>query len=147
MATDMFYGATPELFRKADELRRMLTPAEKIVWKALRANQLEGFRFKSQHPLSHFIADFYSHKARLVVEIDGGIHQEREQMEYDKGRTRLMEELGITVLRFSNEDVFHHLPSVLDRIRSFLRVRQPDLSPDLAPSPDLLLAPDSPPTP
>ena len=83
----MFYGAPPSVFQKAEVLRKNMTECEKIVWEYLRGNQLSGFRFKAQHPLKYFIADFYSHKAKLVIEIDGDSHNGKERKEYDEGRS------------------------------------------------------------
>ena len=66
----MFYGATSAIFKRAARLRGNMTPTEKLLWDKLSKKQL-GVRFKAQHPLGCYIADFYYHKARLVVEIDG----------------------------------------------------------------------------
>jgi very-short-patch-repair endonuclease len=71
---NMFYGATPEIFRKAKNLRNNLTFHEKKLWEELRGNKLHGLRFKSQHPIDQFIVDFYCHKLKLVIEIDGNSH-------------------------------------------------------------------------
>ena len=98
----MFYNAKADLFAKADLLRKNLTQAESLLWKRLRNNQL-GVRFKSQHPIDIFIADFYCHKLKLVIEIDGGMHL--AQKEHDDGRTSEMEYMGIKVIRFTNEEV------------------------------------------
>lgn len=120
MATDMFYGASPELFVKAKQLRRNQTPAEKRLWTYLNANRLGGFRFKAQHPLHQFIADFYCHAARLVIELDGSVHDTLEQREYDENRTYMIEEFGIRVIRFRNQEVFSTINSVLEIIKQYL---------------------------
>lgn len=69
----MFYGAPPYIFEKARKLRETMTPAEQILWKYLKKRQLKGCKFRRQHPLSEFIADFYCHSLKLVIEVDGGI--------------------------------------------------------------------------
>jgi very-short-patch-repair endonuclease len=79
----MFYGAQPETFKFAEKLRNNMTEAELILWDRLKQNKLNGYRFKAQHPIKSFIADFYCHKARLVIEVDGKIHNTKETKEYD----------------------------------------------------------------
>ena len=113
----MFYGANPEIFVKAKELRENMTEAEKILWSRLNNKQL-GKRFKPQHPISIFIVDFYCHSKKLVIEIDGGYH--KTQIEYDKGRTSELEHFGIKVIRFTNEEVLNDIDKVLDVIKKHL---------------------------
>ncbi|MDW3209483.1 MAG: endonuclease domain-containing protein [Reichenbachiella sp.] len=102
-------GASSKLFEFAKANRKKQTPAEKILWDALRNRKLEGHKFRRQHPISQFIADFYCHEFKLIVEVDGGYHSGQEQAEIDKGRTHELEELGIKVIRFKNEDVMNEL--------------------------------------
>ncbi|MBN1187853.1 MAG: endonuclease domain-containing protein [Bacteroidales bacterium] len=113
----MFYNADPDIFESAEWLRLNMTSAEKLVWEKLRKKQL-GVRFKPQHPIGRFIADFYCHRHKLVIEIDGKIHE--NQKEYDEGREAEMERLGITIIRFRNEEVFQDLDSVIERIKKLL---------------------------
>ncbi len=113
----MFYGATPDLFSKAKQLRENMTLAEDILWQRLRKNQF-GFRFKPQHPIDIFIADFYCHPLKLVIEIDGEIHQ--FQMDYDNGRTEELKNQGITVIRFSNDEVLNQIDLVEIKIRTVM---------------------------
>ena len=110
----MFYNASPVIFQKAEMLRKNMTKAETVLWERLRKNQL-GVRFKAQHPIERFIADFYSHKAKLVIEVDGEIHN--FQKEYDLGREAELEKYGITVIRFTNEDVFNEIDKVIEKIK------------------------------
>ncbi|MBS3771068.1 MAG: endonuclease domain-containing protein [Bacteroidales bacterium] len=110
----MFYNARPEIFQRAKSLRKNMTGAENMLWEKLRNKQL-GVRFKPQHPIGRFIEDFYCHKAKLVVEIDGEIHN--GQKKYDIGRTGEMEEYGIRVLRVKNYEVFEDIEEVVERIR------------------------------
>ncbi|QJD78350.1 endonuclease domain-containing protein [Spirosoma rhododendri] len=120
MATDMFYGASPALFAKAKQLRLNQTTAEKMLWNHLKGSKLGGFRFKAQHPIQWFIADFYCHEAKLVVELDGSVHDNADQQVYDDNRSYCIGELNITVIRFSNEEVFTNIKAVLTRIRQYL---------------------------
>jgi len=113
----MFYNASPEIFRKAEELRNNMTEAERLLWEKLRNNQL-GVRFKPQHPIEHFIADFYCHSAKLVIELDGEIHE--QQKEYDTGREAEIEKYDIRVIRFKNHEVLEDVDSVVERIRGWL---------------------------
>ena len=104
----------------ARELRRDLTPAEHKLWQHLRGGQLAGYGFRRQYPAGRFIADFFCPAAKLVVEIDGDSHA--AQLDYDTERTRwLSEEKGYRVIRFSNDEVDHNLPAVLDAIVAALQ--------------------------
>jgi very-short-patch-repair endonuclease len=110
----MFYGAKRMIYQNAEVLRKNMTPAEQMLWSRLNKSQL-GVRFKAQHPIDIFIADFYCHTYKIVIEIDGGIH--KFQKEYDDGRTAELELLGLTVIRFSNEEVLSDVDQVVETIR------------------------------
>jgi very-short-patch-repair endonuclease len=116
---DMFYGATANIFKKAVELRNNLTESEKRLWVKLGRSQL-GFRFRSQHPIDIYIVDFYCHPAKLIVEIDGGYHLQKEVAENDIGRTKELSELGLKVIRFSNDRVRNEIDQVIEEIKSHL---------------------------
>ena len=116
----LFYGAPGESFSKARALRRNTTESEKLLWEKIGGNQLSGFRFKRQHPIAHYIVDFYCHKAKLVIELDGGYHNEADQMMYDEIRTEELTDLGLMVLRFSNEEVRNRMEEVIKRISDYL---------------------------
>jgi very-short-patch-repair endonuclease len=118
---ELFYGAKPSVFEKARELRKNMTEAETILWSALRRKNLDGHRFRRQHPIDRFIADFYCHKARLVIEVDGEIHNEDEQKEYDEGRNAELERYGLKVIRFTNEQVKNDLEKVVLEIEEQLQ--------------------------
>ena len=83
-----------------------MTDAERHLWQRLRGCQVEGYKFRRQHPLGHYVLDFVCLEARLIVEVDGGQHIER--MEYDQHRTEWLEARGFRVLRFWNHEVLHH---------------------------------------
>jgi very-short-patch-repair endonuclease len=121
----MHHNASYKLFEYAVENRKNQTEAEKVLWSALKNKKLGGFKFRRQHPLATYILDFYCHEAKLCVEIDGGYHQKKSQKEYDEIRTSLLEiEGGITVIRFSNEQVLTSFNSVTTQILENL-VKQP----------------------
>ena len=106
---------------RAKELRKNMTETEKILWRHLRANRLNGWHFRSQQIVGGFFADFYCHAAALVVETDGEIHM--SQQEYDEERSQLIREYGIEVIRFTNEEIENHLPQVLQKIDSLCKER------------------------
>ena len=116
----LFSGSSQRTFSNARELRKSMTKAEVILWERLRNRKLNGVKFRRQHPISGFIADFYSHEARLILEVDGDIHNLSEHKEHDDGRTYELEKLGITVLRFKNNEIFNNIEEVLCRISLFL---------------------------
>ena len=121
----IFQGASPEIFARAKELRKNMTPAEKMLWQRLRNYQLDGFYFRRQHPIKYFIADFYCAKADLIVEVDGGVHNDPDAQEWDINRTAELEKSGITVIRFTNEEVFNDTERVIQKIRQQLNVLCP----------------------
>jgi len=106
-----------EKHHRAKELRRDMTPAEKILWQELRANKL-GFHFRRQQIIAGFIVDFYCHKADLVIEVDGDIHD--LQPEEDARREMVLGELGLRMVRFRNEDILKNLSTVLEKITELL---------------------------
>jgi len=110
------FGAKGEIFENARELRKSQTEAEKILWEALRSRKCYGLKFRRQHPVTRFILDFYCHEYLLGIEVDGSIHKIEEVAEYDKNRQAEIENLGITVLRFANEDVLKDISTVLEKI-------------------------------
>ena len=100
----------------AKELRRKMTPCEKTLWQRLRTKKLAGFRFRRQHPIKFYIADFYCHEARLVIEVDGPIHNRIDRREHDQQRSGVIEDFGIMIIRFSNDEIRYHLKQVLKKI-------------------------------
>lgn len=100
----------------ARQFRKEPTKSEAILWQALRGKKLDGIKFRRQQPIGNFIVDFYNSAYRLVVEVDGSIHD--EQVELDQARQEILEQLGLKVLRVKAEDVEKRLPFVLETIRS-----------------------------
>ncbi len=82
----MFYNASPQIFEKAKILRKDMTATELKLWEIIKGKKILGLRFRAQHPIDVYIADFYCHPIKLVVEVDGGIHKSNNQKEYDIGR-------------------------------------------------------------
>jgi len=112
----LWSGIPHHHFDRARAMRRTMSPPEVAVWCSLRGSQM-GVRFRKQHPIGPYIADFYSHECGLVVEIDGSQHFETEEAEtYDQERDASMAALGLDVLRFSAYDVGKNLAGVLDTI-------------------------------
>ncbi|WP_040397034.1 endonuclease domain-containing protein, partial [Cesiribacter andamanensis] len=114
---DFHKGAGNRQFEFARQNRKELTAAEGVLWKRLRNGRLDRYKFRRQHPLAGFIADFYCHEARLVIEVDGEVHDSAEQMQYDEERTLALKELGIRVIRFTNEEVLTNIGQVLEEIK------------------------------
>ncbi|MDA0745555.1 MAG: DUF559 domain-containing protein [bacterium] len=109
---------TSQKVRRAKELRSVMTAEEGILWQHVRGNQLQGFHFRRQQVIDGFIVDFYCHAAGLVVEVDGGIHE--QQAGYDAERDRVLAGRGLRILRIQNEEVRNDLAMVLRRIGAYL---------------------------
>jgi len=125
--TDMHFGASPDIFEKAKVLRNNMTLAENKLWEKLNKKQLPGFKFRRQHPIGTFIADFYCHALKLVIEIDGEYQEDEAQTDYDNGRTYEINKLGITVIRFKNAEIMTNINGVLNRISEMAQERQQQL--------------------
>jgi very-short-patch-repair endonuclease len=117
---NMWKGAPASIFSNAIKLRETQTEAEELLWLAFKNNQVDGYKFRRQHPIGLYIADFYCHKLKLVIEIDGGYHLSEEQQVLDKERTATIEFQGLKVIRFSNEKVLLKFPEVIDKIKDFI---------------------------
>jgi very-short-patch-repair endonuclease len=103
-----------ELLQRARELRTAQTSAEVILWECVRDRRLLSAKFRRQHPIGQYIADFYCHAVRLVVEVDGEIHN--LQQAEDAARDAWMQQHGLRVLRFTNDEVLNRLEGVLEVI-------------------------------
>ncbi len=111
----MHFGASKLIFIRAEELRKFPTHEEVLMWGYLSGNKL-GVKFRRQHPISNYIADFYCHSLKLVIEIDGSIHNKEEVKINDATRQKEIEELGITVIRFTNSQVKNNPEIILEQI-------------------------------
>ena len=117
---DMWKGASPQIFSNAKRLRENPTKAEEKLWIAVKDNQIEGYKFRRQHPLGIYVADFYCHALKLVIEVDGDYHLAEEQQLLDNKRMSDIEFQGLKVIRFTNEEVLLKLSGVIDRIKEFI---------------------------
>ena len=105
----------------ARRLRRRPTNAEEILWACLRNRRSTGAKFRRQHPLGRYIADFYCQEAALAIELDGGGHEIAAQAEYDAIRQDELEQRGVKVLRIKNAEVIDDLTATLNRIVEVLK--------------------------
>ena len=103
----------PKLKKPSQELRKNMTDAERLLWSKLRMKQLNGIMFSRQKPLGEYIVDFYCDKAQLVIEVDGGQHFTEDAIKYDKIRDEYLGSMGLTVLRFTNNDVMDNIDGVV----------------------------------
>lgn len=117
---EMYFGAKPGLFKLAKNMRNDPTEAEKVLWKHLKKFRQTGFIFRRQHPIDIFIADFYCHKLKLIIEVDGEIHFNDQAQEHDDGRSSDLERFGIKVIRFTNKEILDHIELVVNQIRRHL---------------------------
>jgi very-short-patch-repair endonuclease len=109
------------------KLRLEMTPAEKKLWLQLRAKQLSGFKFRRQHGIGPYIVDFYCPQKNLVIEVDGDIHAQKEQIARDKEKESYLKELGLQIIRYQNDDVLTNLKGVMEDL--FKQVNIPTLPP------------------
>jgi very-short-patch-repair endonuclease len=113
--------ATRPIRQQARDLRQAMTPAEKLLWQHLRNRKLAGLKFRRQHPIGRFIVDFYCASGKVVIELDGDVHQ--AQQPYDAARTEALAQQGCRVIRFSNEAVLAELEMVLASIEAACRTK------------------------
>ena len=118
----------PNIIEVCRELRRCETPAEKFLWGYLRNRKLFDRKFLRQHPVFvtsafgrnlYYIPDFHCHQAKLVIEADGPIHLLKK--DYDKNRDEVLSTLGLTTMRFDNEEILNNISTVLDKIKRHLQ--------------------------
>jgi len=103
----------------ARELRRRQTPAERLLWERLRNRKLQGLRFVRQHPIGRYIVDFYCPQLRLVIELEGNVHDDPDQQSYDDGRFAELQSKNLRILRIRNSVVINDLNHALKIILSF----------------------------
>jgi very-short-patch-repair endonuclease len=111
----MFQKANPLIFAKAKQLRNNMTDAEIILWEYLRTKPL-GYKFRRQHPIQQFIADFYCHSLQLIIEADGEIHQKIENKISDEERNKALNASGIKIIRFPNKEILNSMETVVAAI-------------------------------
>ncbi len=120
MKENMFYGAGNLIFEKAKKLRNNVTPTEMILWGRLKEYFPET-KFRRQHPISFYIVDLYCHSKKLVIEIDGSIHNLDDIKIKDEIRQKDLESLGLKVVRFTTEEILYNLELVLKIIENNLK--------------------------
>ncbi|MEP1097389.1 MAG: DUF559 domain-containing protein [Cyclobacteriaceae bacterium] len=117
-----------QILQYARDLRKSQTRAEKFFWMQVRNRRLRGFKFNRQFIIEHessayFIADFYCHQKKLIVEVDGGIHQ--QQVEYDRIREDILIEMGYNIIRFTNEEILENWNEVEEKLNKKLSPTPP----------------------
>jgi cyclase len=115
----MFEGASHIIFENAKNLRKNMTDAEKVLWAYLKTG-INGLKFRRQHPIGFYIADFYCHKAKLIIEIDGSIHIKKEVKENDEKRQKELESWGYFTVRFTNQQVLKEIENVIKTITEII---------------------------
>lgn len=113
----IYFDASIEIIRRAAVLRKNTTEAEQLLWSKIHKNQINGLRFRRQHPIGKFIVDFYCHELLLVIELDGAIHNNLEVSERDEGREIELKKKGLKIIRFTNEEVKSDINTVISMIR------------------------------
>ena len=111
----------------AKELRQNQTPAEAILWQKLRTKKFLNLKFRRQHPIKYYVVDFCCVALNLVVELDGSVHDQKDQIYLDQDREFNLQQWGYTVIRFRNNDVTHHLDQTLATLTTtieFLKTRE-----------------------
>jgi len=109
------------LKERRQELRNNATYAEKLLWYSLSRGKLNGKKFRRQYSVGNYILDFYCVEERLGIEVDGAVHEEKEQKEHDEIRSRYLSEIGIRVIRFKNNEVIYNTGSVIEKIKKELK--------------------------
>jgi very-short-patch-repair endonuclease len=115
------HDSPPGIFGRAKVLRKKSTPAEELLWKMVRNRRMLGLKFRRQHPLQYFVVDFYCHEPRLVLEVDGSIHQLEMVKQHDMERENTIRDMGLTVLRFTNDEVFSQPEKIEMEIKHHLQ--------------------------
>ncbi len=113
-------GAEHYLFKNAKRLRKEMTKAETLFWEKLRDRRFLNLKIRRQHPLMEFIADFYCHDIKLLIEIDGEYHEDDYQKKYDTERDKYLSKFGYTTIRFKNEEVENDLDEVLKTLKKLV---------------------------
>ena len=119
----MYYGAKPELFSIAKKLRAKQTQTESKLWARIRNKQLLGYKFRRQHPINNYIADFYCHSLKYVIELDGKYHSSKTQNLYDIFRDEDMSEFGILVLRIKDHDILDNFENTIETLSKNIQKR------------------------
>ena len=118
---DKLHGnSRPSTYENARGLRKVQTKAEIKLWQILRNGKVCDLKFRRQHAFDNYILDFYCHKIQLAIEVDGEVHNDAEVAAYDMLRTKNLNESGITVLRFTNDEVEKNIKAVIQKIKDWV---------------------------
>ena len=129
VSTDSLSRSRERVRVRARELRKSSPDAERAIWNAVRNRQLGGYKFRRQHPVARYFADFACVEAQLIVELDGGQHFEPEVIEADRRRTDELKRAGFKVLRFTDREALMERDGVLTRILDWLHIHHPHPNP------------------
>jgi type I restriction enzyme R subunit len=102
------------------DLRQQQTTAEALLWELLRNRRLRGFKFRRQHQIGRYVADFYCREAQLVIECDGSVHDAKEQWQHDHDRDVYLARQGIRILRFSNDRILNETETIIEEVANCL---------------------------
>jgi very-short-patch-repair endonuclease len=103
----------------AKQLRKRATIAENVLWQRLRRKNVGGFKFRRQHHIGRYVVDFYCADLKLIIELEGGIHEKVDQKEYDSVRFKEFDAMGYKCLRIKNEEVKENVEKVIEKILAF----------------------------
>lgn len=101
---------------KARNLRKNMTEQERKLWQFLRKKSIDGLKFRRQYPIGNYIVDFICNEKKLIIEVDGGQHNEAQNIAYDKERTEFLESKGYKIIRFWNSDIDNNIEGVYQEI-------------------------------
>ncbi len=113
-------NSRPSTYENARSLRKVQTKAEAKLWKALRNGKVDDLKFRRQHAFDDYSLDFYCHKIKLAIDVDGEVHNDAEVAAYDIVRTKNLIENGINVLRFTNDEVEKNIRTVIQKIKDWV---------------------------
>ncbi len=108
------------IIQRARTLRKNMTKQERILWQFLRKKSINNLKFRRQYPIGKYIVDFICNEKKIIIEIDGGQHNEVKNIAYDKERTKYLESKGYKVIRFWNNDIDNNIEGVYQEILKFL---------------------------
>ena len=121
LSNPMYFDTSIEMLDRAHSLRLNYTDSEDMLWQIVRNRQIGGLKFRRQHALGKFVADFYCHEAQLILEVDGGIHLSASQKEKDSDKTFELESIGLKIIRFTNNEVKFKQDIVKNKILDFIK--------------------------
>jgi len=121
---NLHISANATTYENVRHLRKAKTEAEEKLWQSLRNRKVMNLKFRRHHPFGKYILDFYCNEIKLCIEADGSIHNEKDIAEYDIERTTVLNENGLTVLRFTNEEIIERITTVINKIEEFLKSRK-----------------------